>query len=442
MNKIKQNKINYYYSYNELKLKVKEFNIKSKIEYFKIYKKLMGDNGIKAPMNPNKFHNYKHEWDGWDEFLDKNKYYSYQELKVIVNNVGIKSNKEYLKRYKELTNEHGVKAPDKPYRFYKGEWSNWYDFIPERITKKQKNSNKYYKFEDLKEIVRKNKIYTSFQYWDKYKTLSSNGLEAPCNPYIYYGDECNSWKDLLYSENRSTRYFIEYEELKRIVQSLNIKTQEEYRKKYKDIINKNGLKAPAQPETIYSESEWVGYGEFLGTGVISPINREFLDFENARAWVRALNLKCCSDWEILKNLPKNIPRNPRIVYKNKGWVNKFDWLGIDNNRISKGESIIMGFLDNLNIKYEYNKSINGCKNVLKLRFDFIISNKNIYIEYDGEQHYKPIDYFGGEEHLNEVQKRDEIKNNFCLDNNIKLIRIPYYLDSEEIYKILEKEILN
>lgn len=49
----------------------------------------------------------------------------------------------------------------------------------------------------------------------------------------------------------------------------------------------------------------------------------------------------------------------------------------------------------------------------KLRFDFVIFNLNkLYyiIEFDGEQHYKSIDYFGGDKHLKETQERDIIKN--------------------------------
>ena len=56
--------------------------------------------------------------------------------------------------------------------------------------------------------------------------------------------------------------------------------------------------------------------------------------------------------------------------------------------------------------------------------------ENILIEVDGEQHYK--DYYNKKtlrkgETFKERQKLDNIKNNFCKKENIKLIRIPYYL---------------
>ena len=62
-------------------------------------------------------------------------------------------------------------------------------------------------------------------------------------------------------------------------------------------------------------------------------------------------------------------------------------------------------------------------------FDFVIFNKNneieYLIEYDGAQHYNPINYFGGEEQFQKQQIRDNNKNQYCLSHNLKLIRIPW-----------------
>ena len=47
------------------------------------------------------------------------------------------------------------------------------------------------------------------------------------------------------------------------------------------------------------------------------------------------------------------------------------------------------------------------------------------IEFDGKQHEKPYDFFGGEEKFLKVQKNDTLKNQYALDHNIPLVRIPY-----------------
>ena len=86
------------------------------------------------------------------------------------------------------------------------------------------------------------------------------------------------------------------------------------------------------------------------------------------------------------------------------------------------------YLAKHNILFKRQYRFNECKNIFQLPFDFYLQNYNTCIEYDGEQHYYPIDYFGGEEGLTKRQQNDEIKNNFCKENNIGLLRIKYDQD--------------
>ncbi len=67
------------------------------------------------------------------------------------------------------------------------------------------------------------------------------------------------------------------------------------------------------------------------------------------------------------------------------------------------------------------------KNGYNLRFDFGILNNFgqliQLIEYDGSQHFKPSEQFGGKQAFKELQERDKIKDNYCKEHNIPLIRI-------------------
>ena len=89
---------------------------------------------------------------------------------------------------------------------------------------------------------------------------------------------------------------------------------------------------------------------------------------------------------------------------------------------SKGEIKINEILISKKINYCRQKTFEDCKDKSLLFFDFYLPDKNICIEYDGEFHYKPI---FGEINLENTLRRDSIKNKYCKDNNIKLIRIPY-----------------
>lgn len=90
---------------------------------------------------------------------------------------------------------------------------------------------------------------------------------------------------------------------------------------------------------------------------------------------------------------------------------------------SRGEEKIKNILEKENIFYEQEKTFSSCKDNRLLRFDFYINNKYL-IEFDGIQHYQAHGW-NNLEKLNEIKKRDQIKNNWCKENNIPLIRIPY-----------------
>lgn len=102
---------------------------------------------------------------------------------------------------------------------------------------------------------------------------------------------------------------------------------------------------------------------------------------------------------------------------------------------SSSERYIETILRELQLDFIPQYSFDKCKYKNRLRFDFAIMNndKPIYlIEYDGKQHFKPIEWFGGEDGFQKTQKRDQIKNEFCKLHNIPLLRLSYMLSNEEI----------
>jgi very-short-patch-repair endonuclease len=105
--------------------------------------------------------------------------------------------------------------------------------------------------------------------------------------------------------------------------------------------------------------------------------------------------------------------------------------GCPKCRESKGEKKIRLYLESYNVEYIKNKRYKDCRDKNPLPFDFYIPTKNLLIEFDGEQHFNHM-RFGNmgrckdkEEYLRKIQYRDSIKTNYCLNNNIKLLRIKY-----------------
>lgn len=98
---------------------------------------------------------------------------------------------------------------------------------------------------------------------------------------------------------------------------------------------------------------------------------------------------------------------------------------------SKGEREIRLWLESQHITYECQKTFEDCCDIRPLPFDFYLPNYNKCIEYDGQQHFEPIDFFGGQECFEYTAKHDNIKNEYCKNNGISLLRIPYFRNINE-----------
>lgn len=108
--------------------------------------------------------------------------------------------------------------------------------------------------------------------------------------------------------------------------------------------------------------------------------------------------------------------------------------GCPNCFISRGEENIAKVLCDFGINFIRRHKFDDCFYKKKLEFDFYLPEQNICIEYDGEQHFKEVKFFNS--NLKENKIRDGIKNKYCEDKGIKLIRISYF--EKEIEKVLNE----
>ena len=110
---------------------------------------------------------------------------------------------------------------------------------------------------------------------------------------------------------------------------------------------------------------------------------------------------------------------------------------------SIGEQLVQDYLDARGYTYETQVSLQGLVGVggYELSYDFGVSMPKVgrvLIEYQGEQHYMPIDFSGnGEDWANEnfsiIQLRDNIKREYCKEHGINLIIIPYWDEARVNY---------
>lgn len=166
--------------------------------------------------------------------------------------------------------------------------------------------------------------------------------------------------------------------------------------------------------------------------------------KSSEYWVRRSKDIWGDDFEILEDV-KNVNDKVSILHKicNKKHNKNMDSF-IHGQRgcphcykdLRYAEKYIYDYLKEKNIRFECEKTFNDLinpKTGRKLRFDFYLPDLNLVIETHGIQHYKPIEHWSGKSGFEEQIYRDNIKENYLKEKNIKLIVI----NNKQLTKIKE-----
>ena len=320
-----------YRSFNDAREFVQALNYKSGKEW-----KEFSQSGKKPddiPAYPNKTYAGK----GWKNMGDwlgtgiiatyRRKYRSFEEARVFVHLLNLKNEDEW--RVYCSSGKKPDDIPSNPGNTYidKG-WSGMGDWLG---TGNIANTRREFRpFEEARAFVQELKLKSGTEWRDFYMS-GKKPIDIPTNPKQTYAG--NGWKDMgdwLGTGTVSThlRTYRSFVEARAFVQELEIKSQGQWRsycnsgRKPQDI--------PANPNSTYASQGWKGYGDWLGTNSISPRMREYRSFDEARVFVRALQLNNQQEW---KNYcksgkkPNDIPSHPNSIYINNGWNGLRDWLG-------------------------------------------------------------------------------------------------------------------
>jgi superfamily II DNA or RNA helicase len=200
-------------------------------------------------------------------------------------------------------------------------------------------------FSEAREFVHKLGL-KSTDVWREYcqgkiNITPTRPLDIPSNPNRAYEDSgWIGWGDWLGTGNIANynKQYLPFEEARAFVRSLGIKSGSQW-----EIYCRDGIPGmPEKPESIpatadrsYADKGWQGWGDWLGTGSVANYNKEYLPFEEARAFVRSLGLKSGSQWGKyckgeIPNLPPKpdyIPHSANRTYAKDGWISMGDWLG-------------------------------------------------------------------------------------------------------------------
>jgi superfamily II DNA or RNA helicase len=311
-----------------------------------------GKKPTNIPSNPDK----KYKDQGWISFGDwlgtnriahnKKKFLQFEKAREFVHGLNLKSVSEwnqYCKSGKKL--ENLPYSPNREYR-HKG-WISWSDWLGTDTVAPQKKE--YRSFAQARIYARSLGL-ESQSAWFKYARSKVLPLDIPIAPNQVYKDNgWKSWGDWIGTARIATQNikFRPFENARAFARTLKLKNQKEWQ-----LYCKSGKKPsdiPQKPERTYKNKGWISYGDWLGSFTVAAQLRDYMSFENARAFAHELNMKSKEEWiDYCKSSkkPDEIPANPNEVYKNE-WKGMPDWLGYEENRwsLSRIKELLRSLID-------------------------------------------------------------------------------------------------
>jgi hypothetical protein len=244
----------------------------------------------------------------------------FKKARVFVRRLGLKSQKEWFDYCKSDKKPNDI--PTAASSIYaKDGWSSWGDWLgnvrflgPGRPFKRART------------FVRRLGL-KSYMEWRDYCKSGKKPSDIPASPAKVYAENgWSGWGDWLGTGRYRVKGWRPFKEARAFACRLGLKDGKDW-----FVYCKSGKKPsdiPTNPNTVYAETGWGGWGDWVGNGKLP--RGQHRSFKKARSFVRRLGLKSYAEWlDYCKSgkKPNDIPSNPNTVYAEAGWVGLGDWLG-------------------------------------------------------------------------------------------------------------------
>jgi superfamily II DNA or RNA helicase len=252
----------------------------------------------------------------------------FEEARAFARGLGLRSHAEWRKYAK--SNAKPADVPSDPQTLYANDgWLSWGDWLGSRAGSR----GRHRVFYDAHTFAQSLGL-RSVAEWKGYCASGRKPADIPANPNVVYANEgWKTWGDWL-GTDAVAKYLVSYrpfEKAREYVRSLGLKSSLEYRA----LRPKGALPAdiPSNPNITYAKKGWSTWGDWLGTGTVALYRRKYRPFNEARRYVRALNLTSANAWRAYTKselFPGDVPAAPHLVYRECGWSGWGDWLGTEN----------------------------------------------------------------------------------------------------------------
>jgi hypothetical protein len=306
----KKNKQSIYTTYREAKAATIRLGIKSRAEY---QGKLLYKKDPRLPHNPEKQY-FKKGWKNWYIFLGRSAnrtYSSYHQAARAARKLKIKNYTEYYRKKLYKQDERLPARPDTVYK-HKG-WKSWQIFLGLPIP------NFYKTYNAAKKAVYILKIVSKYEY--KRKNRFKEDKKLPRNPdELYKGKGWKNWKEFVYP-----KYYPTYKEARNSARRLKATGVNDYMY----LCYKEDPLLPSKPHKVYKNKGWKNWIDFLDLK-----DHSFYEtYVQAKKAAKKLGIKTSKEYLKFKHYKhdKRLPSAPHYHYKNKGWVDWYDFLDIHGN---------------------------------------------------------------------------------------------------------------
>lgn len=292
-----------YSTFDDAKNAARRLGIKNQSQYAKLR---VTDSGL--PRHPDIYYSNS-GWKGWHDFLGVSKsssYTLYAQAQNAVHALNITSGADYRRRY-----TLDPKLPRHPNVFYAGKgWVNWCDFTGKT------RSFVYTRYAQAQKAAQT----LNLKNWTDYRKRYHEDAKLPAQPQVVYANKgWTNWYDFL--GNRKPQFYESYALASAAARALGIVTSIEYVQRYQE-----DPRLPSSPANVYHNNGWSDWYSFLGRS--RPAFYE--DYQQARAAVRAINIKSYSDYKSRYREDARLPSWPNVTYADSGWAGWPEFLGTDS----------------------------------------------------------------------------------------------------------------
>ena len=322
-----------YRPFNEARNFARSLNLKTSKEWFAYCK--TGNKPEDIPTAPNSTYRGK-GWAGMGDWLGNDKvanhrrtFRPFEDARDYARSLKLTGKNDWTTW--SASGKRPSDIPGNPSKVYKGKgWKGMADWLGTGNLHPSQKKALYCDFETAREYVR-SKQFESSKDFERFCKTDEKPDFLPPWPAQTYKKDWKGWGDFLGNGKVAThlREYRPFHEARLFVHSIGLKNSDEWR-----LYSQSGERPddiPAAPNQVYKDLGWSGMGDWLGTGNVAPKDMyDYLPFEEAREFVRGLKLKNQKEWKAFaksSERPTNIPSNPRVTYKNQGWINLGDWLG-------------------------------------------------------------------------------------------------------------------